>query len=177
MALAVCLLLDERSEAVVVALWHRLEAAGVPTLLSHTHGRHRPHLTFASVRPAGAGTVRDVVAALATLAEAPPTALHLDGFGTFRRSRCWLAPAVSGGLVERQRAVVEALEGTDAELHRHYLPGHWVPHVTVAPRLHLRELPVVAGHVYDVLPVEAVLERAAVIDTSTGELHALPHLV
>ena len=177
MALAVCLLLDQHAEAALVGLWHRLEAAGVPTLLTHTHGRHRPHLTFASVRPGATATVRDVVAAVGALPEASPTVLHLDGFGTFRRSRCWLAPAVSGVLVERQRAVVERLDTTGADVHRHYRPGHWVPHVTVAPRLHLRELPVVAGQVYDVLPVVGVLERAAVIDTSTGELHDLPHLV
>jgi 2'-5' RNA ligase len=176
-ALAVCLLLDERAEAVVRDLWHRLEAAGVPTLLSHTHGRHRPHLTYASLRTTDPVTAEDVVATLTALPQAPPTVLHLDGFGSFRRSRCWLAPAVSGELVERQHAVIEALRTVGAELHRHYLPGHWVPHVTVAPRLHLRELPLVAGHVYDVLPVRAVLERAAVIDTSTGEVHALPHLV
>ncbi len=37
MALAVCLLLDARADAAVRGLWRRLEAAGVPTLLSHTH--------------------------------------------------------------------------------------------------------------------------------------------
>lgn len=177
MALAVCLLLDARAETVVRGLWQRLEAVGVPTLLSHTHGRHRPHLTFASLRTTGTTGVDDVVAALAALPEAPPTAVHLDGFGTFRRSRCWLAPALTAGLVARQGAVIAALGTIGTELHRHYVPGRWVPHVTVAPRLHLHELPLVAGYVYDVLPVEAVLERAAVIDTGTGALHPLPHLV
>ena len=177
MALAVCLLLDERAEGVVRGLWQRLEAVGVPTLLSHTHGRHRPHLTFASLRTTGTTGMEDVRAALAALPPSPPTELHLDGFGTFRRSRCWLAPAVTAELVVRQCAVISALGTIGTELHRHYLPGRWVPHVTVAPRLHLRELPLVAGYVYDVLPVEAVLERAAVIDTSTGTLHPLPHLV
>ena len=44
MALAVCLLFDGRSERLVRDLWSRLEARGVRTLESHTHGKHRPHL-------------------------------------------------------------------------------------------------------------------------------------
>lgn len=27
-------------------LWDQLEARGVPTLRTHTHGRHRPHLSY-----------------------------------------------------------------------------------------------------------------------------------
>jgi hypothetical protein len=45
MALALCLLLDRRSDALVRELWKRLEENGIPTLLSHTHGRHVPHLS------------------------------------------------------------------------------------------------------------------------------------
>jgi hypothetical protein len=40
MALAVCLLFDRRTDRALRALWHRLEELGVPTLASHTHGRH-----------------------------------------------------------------------------------------------------------------------------------------
>jgi 2'-5' RNA ligase len=117
------------------------------------------------------------VSVLSRLPEAPPTTLYLDAFGAFRRSRCWLAPAVDADLVRRQREVIATLAGTGAELHRHYLAGRWVPHLTVAPRLHLRDLSLVARHVYDVLPVHAVADRAAVIDTTTGEVHPLPHPV
>jgi hypothetical protein len=146
----------------------------VPTLLSHTHGRHVPHLTYAGLRrydlPA-------VVAALEALPAAEPLPLRFDAFGTFRRSRCWLAPAVSGPLVGRQEAVVAAVTGTGAELHHHYRPGDWIPHLTLAPRLHLGDLPAVAGAVYDVLPLPATAERVALVDTATGDQHHLTHLV
>jgi hypothetical protein len=65
MALSVCLLPDETGERAVRRLWHRLEGAGVPTLLSHTHGRHVPHLTLAprltlAQLPLVAGKVNEV---------------------------------------------------------------------------------------------------------------------
>jgi len=170
--LAVCLLLDDRSDAAVRRLWRRLEDVGVPTLLTHTHGLHVPHLTWAALRSYDLERVRD---ALGALPEQPPLVLHLDAFGTFRRSRCWLAPAVTPALVERQAAAVAAVSATGADLHRHYLPGSWVPHVTLAPRLHLSELATVAALVYEVLPIVATGVSSALIDTSTGARHPLAH--
>lgn len=174
MALAVCLLLDQPADDVVRRLWERMEAAGVPTLRSHTHGRHVPHLTYASLR---SWDLAAVTAQLGGLPEQPPMRLHLDGLGIFRRSRCWLAPALTADLAPRQAAVVDAVLATGADLHQHYRPGTWTPHVTLAPRMHLRDLPTVAGLVNDVLPVSATASRAALIDTSTGERHPLARLV
>jgi 2'-5' RNA ligase len=170
--LAVCLLLDDRADDAVRRLWRRLEDAGVPTLLTHTHGRHVPHLTWAALR---SYDLESVQRALGALPQQPPLALHLDAFGTFRRSRCWLAPAVTAALVARQAAVVAAVAETGAELHRHYRPGSWVPHLTLAPRLHLRDLATVAALVYDVLPISAVGESSALVDTATGARYPLPH--
>jgi hypothetical protein len=170
--LAVCLLLDNRADATVRRLWRRLEDTGVPTLLTHTHGHHVPHLTWAALRSYDLDAVRT---ALEALPEQPPLDLHLDALGTFRRSRCWLAPAVTTSLVERQAAIVAAVDETGADLHRHYRPGSWVPHVTLAPRLHLDDLATVAKLVYDVLPITATGERSALIDTSTGARHPLRH--
>ena len=174
MALAVCLLPDERGEALMRGLWARLEDDGIATLQTHTHKRHVPHLTYASLRTYDEDRVAD---ALAALPEAEPLALHVDALGMFRRSRCWLAPAASVDLVARQEAVVGAAVGTGADLHRHYRPGDWIPHLTLAPRLHTTDLPVVARIVYEVLPLTAVVTRAALIETATGARHPLDHLV
>jgi hypothetical protein len=103
--------------------------------------------------------------------------IRLDGLGMFRRSRCWLAPALSLDLADRQRAVVEAVAATGADLHKHYRPGDWTPHVTLAPRLHLRDLPTVAGLVNDVLPISAAGVQAVMIDTSTGMRYPAAHVV
>jgi 2'-5' RNA ligase len=174
MALAVCVLPDRAGDAAVRRLWQRLESAGVATLASHTHGRHVPHLTYASLRSYDLDAVR---VALTDLPAGGPTTLHLDALGMFRRSRCWLAPAVNIDLAARQEAVVAAVLSTGADLHRHYRPGAWVPHLTLAPRLRLADLSTVAAVVYDVLPVELALTQAALVDTRNGDRLLLPHLV
>ncbi len=174
MALAVCLLFDERADTAVRRLWDRLEQAGLPSLASHTHGHHVPHLTYASLLGSDREATLD---ALRPLPARDELTLHLDAFGTFRRSRCWLAPAITPELASRQAVVAEAVLSTGAVLHKHYVPGHWIPHVTLAPRLHLADLATVASVVYDVLPLTARLTRTALIDTGTGDRELLAQLL
>src|SRR5690606_15069591 len=128
MALAVCLLLAPADERALAGLWRRVEAAGVPSMSSHTHGRHLPHLSYAVLRSWDLAAVRDAVAGLP---DRGPVTLHLAAVATAPRGRSWLVPAASADLVERQRAVVEAVTATGAELHRHYVPGRWLPHVSL----------------------------------------------
>ena len=56
-------------------------------------------------------------------------------------------------------------------------PGAWLPHLTLATRSQVEALPRIARRVYEVLPMTAVLERAAVVDTSSGEVHPLARLI
>ena len=168
MTLSVCLTLDANADRAVRALWQRLEDAGVATLLSHTHGRHVPHLTLASLR---AWDLETVQRELSDQRVELPEDVYFDALGMFRRSRCWLLPAPTSDLLQGQRAVVDAVRRSGADLHRHYEPGHWVPHLTLAPRLHLRDLSVVAARVYDVLPISATFSPITLIDTSTGTRH------
>jgi hypothetical protein len=170
-ALAVCLLFERRSERAVRALWDRLERAGVPSLRSHTHGRHLPHVSYAVLR---SWDLAAVSAALVGVGALAPVELTFDGVGLFRRGRAWLLAAGSAELLARQERVVEALTATGAELHQHYRPGRWMPHCSVAPRAPLAKLPVLAAAVFDVLPLEARLDRVALINSATGELWPAP---
>lgn len=174
MALSVCLLPDAPADRAVRRVWERLEDHGIRTLLTHTHGRHVPHLTLATLRTYELAAVG---AALAALPDVPAEVVPFDGLGMFRRSRCWLLPAVTGRLLTRQAGVVAATVGAGADLHRNYVPGTWMPHLTLAPRLHLDDLPTVAKIVFDVLPLAVTFSRAALVDTSTGQVDELPHLV
>ncbi|HEY6932295.1 MAG TPA: 2'-5' RNA ligase family protein [Marmoricola sp.] len=173
MALAVCLLLDARTDRAVRRLWDRLEDAGIPTLRSHTHGRHLPHVSYAVLR---SWDLEAVAKAVSALPEGGPVELHFDALGLFRRSRSWLVPAGPADLVSRQQAVLRAVEGTGADLHRHYRPGLWVPHCTLAPRVRMDQLTDLAALVYDVLPLHAVADRAALVDSGTGRRVPLPHV-
>jgi 2'-5' RNA ligase len=172
-ALSVCLLLDERADRAVRALWQRLEDAGVGSLLTHTHGRHRPHLTLASLLDATPGTLPVLRDRLAPCRDAASLTLRFDALGMFRRSRCWLVPEASRPLLDRQEQVAGIAASTDAMLHRNYAAGGWTPHLTLAPRLHLDRLPVVAGLAFDILPVDATLGPLVVVDTTTGDVHAV----
>ncbi len=171
MALAVCLLFAPADERALRSLWRRVEEAGVPSMSSHTHGRHVPHLSYAVLRTFDVDAVR---AAVSALPDGGPLTLHLNAVAAAPRGRVWLVPAASAALVRRQEAVAEVTTTTPgADLHRHYLPGRWLPHVSVAPRARLVDLPVVADVSYAVLPLTVRADRAALVDSATGERRPL----
>jgi hypothetical protein len=173
MALAVCLLFDRRSERAVRALWDRIEQLGVASLRSHTHGHHVPHVSYAVLRSWDFAAVK---AAMVCISAGPPVELSFDGVGLFRRGRTWLLAGVSADIVARQQRVVDVVTATGAELHKHYIPGMWLPHCSLAPRVQLTQLPEVASAVFDVLPLPATLDRAALVNSATGEVYPLPAL-
>jgi hypothetical protein len=166
-ALAVCLLFDRRSERAIRALWERLEENGVPSMSSHTHGRHVPHISYAVLRR---WDIAAVSGALAAVDGGPAVELCFDGVGLFRRGRTWLLAGVNADFVTRQQRVVDAVVATGADLHKHYRPGIWLPHCSVAPRTTLTQLPVAVASVFDVLPLTVRLDRAALVNSATGEV-------
>lgn len=165
-----CLLFDGPTDRALRRLWQRLEDDGVPTLATHTHGHHVPHLSLAVLRSWDLDKVRATVEALP---DAGPTTVQLDAVAAFRRGRMSLVPALPTGLALRQERLVAALGATDEALHKHYVPGTWTPHVTVAPRVPLDQTPLVLAAAYEILPLTATLTQAALIDAGTGEVYAL----
>jgi len=157
----------------VRALWDRVEEQGVGSLRSHTHGRHVPHVSYAVLRKWDQAAVGD---ALAGLDGGDPVDLSFDGVGLFRRGRTWLVAGVSADFVARQERVVEAVTAAGAELHKHYRPGIWLPHCSLVPRATLAQLPLVVAVVMDVLPLRARLDRAALVNSATGEISPLAEL-
>jgi 2'-5' RNA ligase len=165
MALALCLLFDPRAERLVRQMWERLEDRGVSTLLTHTHGRHHPHLSLAVLRAWDPDRLR---AGLADWRDPSPVEIAVQGSVVFPRGRVALACSVDSGLAQRQEEAVCVVTAAGAELHRHYERGRWVPHVSVATSASGEQLPLVVNAVSDVLPLRLRADRAALIDTSTG---------
>ncbi len=171
MSLAVCLLFDRRGERTVRRLWERLERAGVPSLASHTHGRHHPHVSYAVLLD------WDLDAASAAVARLPGGGsfeLSFHGLVVFPRGRVCLVPAVTSEVTRRQEAVAAALEDSGATLHRHYQAGEWVPHCSVSPRAAGPLLPIAVKAVTDALPMRLRVDRAALVDSGTGQTWPLP---
>ena len=174
MTLAVCLLFTPEGNRLVRELWARLEAHGVPTLLTHTHRRHSPHLSLAVART---WDLDDVMGALEPLAGRTAVDLSLPGIVAFTRGRASLAVGVDADLARRQQGVADALAHVGAELHRHYVPGRWVPHVSLTTGGSANQLPVISNLVNDTLPLTLTTASAALIDTSDGRTWALPGLL
>ncbi|HEX5427575.1 MAG TPA: 2'-5' RNA ligase family protein [Pedococcus sp.] len=174
MALAVCLLFDREADRAVRQLWTRLEAHGIPTLLTHTHGVHVPHVSYAVYRTFD---VDAVLGAVSSLPSACPTTLRFDAVGLFRRRRGALIAASTVDLLRRQEAVVAAGQSAGADLHRYYLAGQWVPHCSLSTGVRRRDMPVMTTAAFDILPLEVNVASAALVDSSTGRRWPLPHLV
>lgn len=173
MALAVCLLFDARTDQLVRGLWSRLEEMGVSTLATHTHRRHYPHLSYAVLRRWDVARVQE---SLASLPAAEPFSISFHGTVAFPRGRAALAPAITADVAVRQWRIVTALESSDAELHRSYVAGQWVPHVSVATRAQGAKLLTVVKAIADVVPLTGYVDRAALIDSGTGQIWPLPHI-
>jgi len=172
-ALAVCALFDAPGERLVRHLWARLEDAGIGSLATHTHGHHHPHLSFAVLREWQLDSVRD---ALGRLPDRGGFPANVQGTVIFPRGRVALAVAVPAEVALRQDRVTSALVAAGAQLHKHYRPASWVPHVSVATRTPAALLPTAVTAISDVLPVTLVVARAALVDTATGETWPLPRI-
>jgi 2'-5' RNA ligase len=165
-ALAICLLFDRRTDRAIRDLWQRLEESGVSTLLTHTHGKHVPHLSYAVLRSFDVGAVQ---AALSSLEPGAPLPLQFDCVGHFRRGRAALIPAVTTEAMSRQARIVDAVLSTGADLHHYYRPGLWVPHTSIATRVRGEHLATLTTAAHDILPLDATADRAVLIDSGSGE--------
>jgi 2'-5' RNA ligase len=140
-------------------------------LATHTHGHHHPHLSYAVLREWELEAVRT---ALASLPDGGPFPVTVQGATVFPRGRSALAVAVPAEIMRRQQAVAECVRAAGAELHRHYLPGAWIPHISVATAASGELLPLAVTAISDVLPLTLAVTRAALVDSSTGETWPLP---
>lgn len=165
-ALAVCLLFDPDTDRAIRQLWTALEDAGIGTLLSHTHQRHVPHLSYAVLRTFDVEAVAGVVGGLAG---GPALDLRFDAVGLFTRGRGALLTPATRALLDRHQAVVTAVNGTGADLHWHYRPGRWIPHCSLTTGTSQELLPTAAVRAFDVLPLVGRAESAALIDSGTGQ--------
>jgi hypothetical protein len=168
MVAALELYFDETAERRVRVLWNALEAAGVPTLRDLAHRRHRPHLSLVvaeALDPAA------VASALGGLPAAPPLALSLQYAGAFVGRVLFLGPAPTADLLAHQAEVWRRLTAAGLPAFDVYEPGRWVPHTTLSMRVPRPVLAQAVRLCLEVLPIEATVAGAAVVDQARG-IHA-----
>jgi 2'-5' RNA ligase len=123
---AIALGLDEPTSAVVRRLrqnlaYPRPEGAEPP-----------PHLTLAAWSGLNADSFRLVAAQLA--GRTRPLACTLASIGVFptHEGVLFLTPAISADLVQLQLVVLDRLRQSGVDVEPYWMPGHWVPHCTLA---------------------------------------------
>lgn len=129
------LLLDPETEGGIRADWERLAAAGLSSLGAHRSASNRPHVTL-MVRQ----TIDEV--SFADAASRLPVPVTLAGPVVFEHGArgvlAWRAEATES-LLDLHRSIHRAVPpGEDAP---HTAPGQWTPHVTLARRLRMDDLP------------------------------------
>jgi 2'-5' RNA ligase len=156
---------DPAAERRVRGLWDALEAAGVPSLRDHTHRRHRPHLSLVVADALDPARVRAAVAGLAVV---PPLRLSFQYAGQFVGRVLWLGPAPTAALLSHQASIWDRLGAAGLPLSTLYAPDTWVPHCTLSMRVPRPVLAEAVRACLEVLPIEATLTDAAVVDHARG---------
>ena len=140
------LLLDDETDTRVRAEWSALAEAGFSSLAGHTAASNRPHITLL-VR----GAVADLPAQVLADAVSLPLPITLGApvlFGAGDR-RILARSIIPSEALLTFHARIHALARTDGPVTRshpggdapHTRPGEWTPHLTLARRLRLVDLP------------------------------------
>ncbi|GGM32229.1 2'-5' RNA ligase family protein [Dactylosporangium sucinum] len=153
--------LDERATRRIRVLWDLLEELGVQTLRTPHDGKHRPHVSLVAARALDPAAV---AAALADVEVAAPLRLNFQFAGVFVGRVVFLGLAPTPELMHHQAVVWRALQAHGIECLPLYDPGEWVPHCTVSMRVPRPILTEALRRCLEVLPIEATVIRAAVVD-------------
>jgi 2'-5' RNA ligase len=164
---AVELLFDPTTEAAIKGLWARLETAGLPSLASRTHRRHRPHISLSVAERIDTGQLQDARDCLA--------AAHLDvtlyAPGVFPRPGVlYLSVVPTLALLRLHEEVHAALRGSIVAPRDGYAVGAWMPHCTLAQDLTRAQLARGIDLLHDQPPVIAHVSSAGLLDTTSGEV-------
>jgi 2'-5' RNA ligase len=167
MAHAVELLFDPTTEAAVKGLWARLETAGVPSLASRTHRRHRPHISLSVAERIDAGQLQGARDFLAST--------HLDvtlyAPAVFPRPGVLYLSVVPTLALLRLHEQVHAALGDGMVTPRDgYAVGAWMPHCTLAQDLTRAQLVRGVDLLHDQPVIAAHVSSAGLLDTTTGDV-------
>jgi 2'-5' RNA ligase len=165
------LYLDTDATRRIRVLWEALESEGVQSLRSLLGRRHRPHVSLA-VAPRL--DPERVAAALAGMVVAAPLRLTFQYAGQFVGRVLWLGPSPTADLLAHQATVYDRLTRAGVAVNDQYRPGYWVPHCTLSMRVPNPLMTAAVRRCLEVLPIEATVVGAAVVDHARDIARSLP---
>jgi 2'-5' RNA ligase len=130
MGWAVILLPDDDARRRAEAVWRAVRDAGFPSGLFE--GDNQPHITLTLLATQN-GTLGDAARRFASAQ--PPVRVFFSEIGQFYPSVVYLAPQPQGELLAMNRALTAQLGPLQALADPHYLPGSFLPHMTMAFKL------------------------------------------
>jgi 2'-5' RNA ligase len=168
---AVELYFDDQADSAVRSMWQVLAQAGLPSLATGTHRRHRPHVTLAVAESLAGADLSPVRSALA--GHRPPLRLYVLGTFPGTGGALFLGVQVTADLLAFHAGVHAALDGQGGQQWPYYLPGSWIPHCTLAEGLDRAEAARAFGLLYGREPIAAAVTAAGIKDTATGTITLL----
>jgi 2'-5' RNA ligase len=167
MAHALELFFDPTTEAEIKDVWARLEAAGLTSLATRSHRRHRPHVTLVVADRIETARLHDARERLA--------ATHLDmtlySPAVFQRSGVlYLSVVPTMALLRLHQEVHTALHDGLVASWGTYSVDAWVPHCTLAQGLTRAQLARGIDLLHDQPIVQTHVTSAGILDTKTGEV-------
>jgi 2'-5' RNA ligase len=162
-AFAVTLDLDPHSAAALAPLIDAVERAD-PAAATPRRAQVAPHLSLAVYERLAAAAM---TVSLQRFAETQPAiSIQLASLGLFPGppSVLFAAPVVSAELLALHRAYHQATWASGPRCWAHYLPGSWVPHVTLGEGLQTATVPAAVGNAIAAWqPRPAVLDRMSLV--------------
>ena len=165
---------DSSTDRLIRALWEEIARQGLPSMATHTHRLHQPHVSLVVAEHI------PVRASLQTIRPVPrePIKLLIEAAGIFpieessasneedKHGRLFLACVASSALLDEQRRVHAAVRPLALGSWPHFEPGTWTPHLTTAWTLSPQQLASALAIVMDKLPIEGWLDHGGVEDGS-----------
>lgn len=172
---AVEVILDAAAEARVRSAWASLDARGVVSLGAVPGTAHRPHVSLAVFEAqADATLLSSALAPASGSCAGMPLLLASLGFFGGPGSVVFLGVTPTRRLLDAHRQVHDAVADLATDSWRHYEPGRFVPHCTLA--IGVDEVEGIAS-VHAALsgfplPIEAAAAEVHLVDVATGRSRA-----
>jgi hypothetical protein len=156
---------DPATGKAVRDLWSELADAGLPSVETHTHGPHQPHVSLVVAESF------DVQAAKAAVGAVPSTPIpcRAETAALYRGGALLLPLVANHELLAEHDRVSNILGELPVGRWPHTKPGVWMPHMTCAYNLASDQVAQAVSIALRYLPLSGSLTTGGVEDGTTGE--------